>query len=129
MAEPTRSIKPTPRFTLTEAEWEVMREAMRVELIEVAKQRRIITYGDLALLLPIYIHPGSYAFTRLLSQVCAAADAADEGSLCTLVVSKATGVPGAGFFRGMAEQGIDVSDFQNYWHAEVERVWARWSGA
>ncbi len=129
MVEPKRVLKPTPRFTLTEAEWEVMREAMRVELIEVAKQRRIITYGDLALLLPVYIHPGSYAFTRLLSQVCAAADQAGEGSLCALVVSKSTGIPGAGFFRGMAEQGIDVSDFQDYWQAEVERVFARWSGA
>ncbi len=122
-------IKPTPRFTLTEAEWDVMRSAMRVELIEVAKQGRIVTYGDLALLLPIYIHPGSYAFTRLLSQVCAVAENEGEGSLCALVVSKSTGIPGAGFFRGMAEQGVDVSDFQNYWQAEVERVFARWSGA
>ncbi len=122
-------IKPTPRFTLTEAEWDVMRSAMRVELIEVAKQGRIVTYGDLALLLPIYVHPGSYAFTRLLSQVCAAAEIDGEGSLCALVVSKSTGIPGAGFFRGAAEQGVDVSDYQNYWQAEVERVFARWSGA
>jgi hypothetical protein len=115
------------RFTLTEAEWEVMREAMHTELVELAKQQRIITYGDLALLLPVLIHPGSYAFTRLLTQVCIAAEAAGEGMLCALVVSKSTGLPGAGFFRGMAERGDDVSAAEAYWHDELERLFAIWS--
>ncbi len=121
--------KPTPRFTLTDAEWEVMRSAMHVELIEAAKQAQILTYGDLALLLPVYVHPGSYAFTRLLIQVCATAEAAGDGLLCALVVSKSTGIPGAGFFRGAAERGIDVSDYESFWHDEVERVFDRWSSA
>ncbi len=119
-------MKTPARFTLTEVEWETLVTAMHVELIELAKQGRIVTYGELALLLPIYVHPGSYAFTRLLGQVCSAADEAGEGPLCALVVSKSTGVPGAGFFRGAAEQGIDVSDYERYWREQVERVFARW---
>ena len=118
---------PPARFKLTEVEWETVRDAMHIELIELAKQQRIVTYGDLALLLPIYVHPGSYAFTRLLTQVCVEAEAAGEGMLCALVVSKSTGIPGAGFFRGMAERGMDVSAAEAYWHDEVERVFAQWS--
>jgi hypothetical protein len=119
-------MKIQPRFTLSEAEWEVMREAMRVELIELAKQKRIVTYSELALLLPVYIHPGSYNFTRLLSQVCVAEEAAGHGLLCALVVSKATGIPGAGFFRGAAERGYDASNPDEYWQAQLERVFAYW---
>ena len=117
---------PRARFTLSEAEWEVMREAMRTELIELAKQKRIVTYSDLALLLPVYIHPGSYAFTRLLGQVCEAEEQAGHGLLCALVVSKATGIPGGGFFRGMAGRGIDTSDLESAWRAEVDRVFDFW---
>lgn len=122
-------MRPRARFTLTEVEWDVMVEAMRVELVALAKQGRIITYGELALLLPVYVHPGSYAFTRLLSQVCADEEQARRGSLCALVVSKSTGIPGAGFFRGMAEQGDDASNPEAYWRAELERVFAYWRAA
>ncbi len=115
------------RFTLTEIEWEVMREAMRVELIELAKQKRIVTYSELALLLPVYVHPGSYAFTRLLGQVCSDEFEAKHALLCALVVSKSTGMPGGGFFRGMAERGIDTADLEACWRAEVEQVFAYWS--
>ncbi len=120
---------PPARYTLTEVEWEMVREAMRVELIEIAKAGRIVTYSELALLLPVYVHPGSYAFTRLLGQVCSAEEEAGHGPLCALVVSKATGIPGAGFFRGMAERGYDASDPDAYWRAEVERVFAYWHGS
>ena len=74
-----------------------MREAMRVELIELAKQKRIVTYSELALLLPVYIHPGSYAFTRLLGQVCSDEFEAKHALLCALVVSKAQRYPRRGF--------------------------------
>lgn len=119
-------LHPPARFTLTEVEWEVVREAMRVELIDLAKQKRIVTYSELALLLPVYVHPGSYAFTRLLGQVCEAEEQAGHGMLCALVVSKATGIPGAGFFRGAAEHGRDASDPERCWRDELERVFAYW---
>lgn len=117
---------PPPRYTLTSAEWDLMVEAMRTELIALAKQKRIVTYSDLALSLPVYIHPGSYAFTRLLSRVCGEEEALGHGLLCALVVSKATGIPGAGFFRGAAERGYDASNIDQYWRDEVDRVFAYW---
>ena len=119
-------MRPAARFTLTDVEWGTMVEAMRVELIELAKQGRIVTYGELALMLPIYVHPGSYAFTRLLGDVCSSEEDAGHGLLCALVVSKATGIPGAGFFRGMAERGYDMPEMEAAWRAEVERVFAYW---
>lgn len=119
-------MRPAARFTLTEVEWGTMVEAMRVELIALAKAGRVVTYGELALLLPIYVHPGSYAFTRLLGEVCIAEERAGHGLLCALVVSRATGIPGAGFFRGMAERGYDMTDLEACWRAEVERVFDHW---
>ncbi len=119
-------MKISARFTLTEVEWETVVEAMRVELIALARAGRIVTYGELALLLPIYVHPGSYAFTRLLGAVCSDEERAGHGLLCALVVSKATGIPGAGFFRGMAARGYDMTDLEACWRAEVERVFDYW---
>jgi hypothetical protein len=118
----------TARYTLYEGEWDVMVAAMRDELIEAARQKRIVTYSDLALLLPVHIHPGSYTFTRLLGAVCGEEERQGHGLLCALVVSKATGLPGAGFFRAVAERGYDASDIEGYWRAEVERVFAFWDG-
>nr|AIA12994.1 Unknown Function [uncultured bacterium] len=119
---------PPARYTLTEVEWDVMVAAMHTELIEIAKQRRIVTYSELALMLPVYIHPGSYTFTRLLSRVCGDAERAGEGLLCALVVSKATGIPGGGYFTGIAERGCVEDDPIDCWRADVERVFARWEG-
>ena len=118
---------PPPRYSLTKEEWDLMVDAMRAELIALAKQKRIVTYSDLALSLPVYIHPGSYNFTRLLSKVCSEEEDAGHGLLCALVVSKATGIPGAGFFRGAAERDYDASNIDQYWRDEVERVFAYWA--
>ena len=122
------SVHSAARYTLYEGEWDVMVAAMHVELVELAKQKRIVTYSDLSLLMPVHIHPGSYTFTRLLTQVCDEEERMGHGLLCALVVSKATGMPGAGFFRGAAQRGYDPSEPQAYWHAEVERVFAYWDG-
>ncbi|MEP7293295.1 MAG: hypothetical protein ABI835_16035, partial [Chloroflexota bacterium] len=116
------------RFTLSEVEWDVMVTALHLELTELAKQKRIVTYSELAQMLPVYIHPGSYAFTRLLTEVCIEEERAGRGLLCALVVSKATGIPGAGFFRGAAERGYDASDPEGYWRAELERLFSHWDG-
>jgi hypothetical protein len=117
---------PPPRYSLTAEEWDLMVDAMRTELIALARQKRIVTYSDLALALPVYIHPGSYNFTRLLGKVCSEEEDAGHGLLCALVVSKATGIPGAGFFRGAAERGYDASNIEQYWHDEVARVFEYW---
>lgn len=122
------SVHSAARYTLNEGEWDVMVAAMHVELVELAKQKCIVTYSDLALMMPVHIHPGSYTFTRLLTQVCDEEERMGHGLLCALVVSKATGMPGAGFFRGAAERGYDPSEPEAYWHAEVERVFAYWDG-
>lgn len=125
MAKPTLPA----RYTLTDVEWDLMVAAMHSELIEIAKQKRIVTYSELAALLPIYMHPGSYLFTRLLRKVCGDALRDGEGLLCALVVSKATGVPGGGYFTAIAERGCEADDPLDCWRADVEQVFARWDGA
>ncbi|MBK8020691.1 MAG: hypothetical protein IPK19_04480 [Chloroflexi bacterium] len=123
-------MNPPARFKLTESEWTAVRAEMYAELIALAKARQIITYSDLALRLPsVYVHPGSYAFTRLLGEICDLEEEAGRGMICALVVSKATGMPGAGYFRGAAHRGRDVSDLDRCWQEECERVFDAWANA
>lgn len=114
-------------YRLTNEERAAAKAEMRALLIECARNRAIITYGDLsAMMHTVRIHPGSFIFTHLLTAVCQEEAANGNGMLCALVVSKATGMPGGGYFRGMATLGRDTSDLEASWRAEVEAVFTHW---
>jgi len=99
---------------------------MREILIGVARIEATITYGDLAAQLQtIAPHPGSYVFQALLRELCREEEDAGRGMLCALVVAKATGIPGQGFFKGMIHNGREQTDTQG-WHAECDRLYALW---
>jgi hypothetical protein len=118
------------RYKLTEVEKETVKEEMRAVLIHLARTRQTATYTDVTLMLQsVYLNPGSYIFTHLLSEVCGEEWAKTGVMICALVVSKLTGIPGAGYFRGMAQLGFDCSDIQRCWQEEVERVFTYWSDA
>src|SRR5262249_18209735 len=86
--------------------WRTTREAMRAELIALAKKRQTITYSELGLL--IGVHHRSPAFMSILGEVCEDEENAGRGMICALVVGKATGIPGGGFFAGSAARGRDL---------------------
>ncbi|MDX2140232.1 MAG: hypothetical protein SF123_19255 [Chloroflexota bacterium] len=114
------------KVKLTDGEMTTVRAAMHAILIDYARQRKTITYSELAVQLPIYLHPHSFVFSRLLRDVCGAAFAAGEGQLCALVVSKQTGLPSSGYFVGTAAPGRDMSDLEAAWREDLNAVFERW---
>ncbi len=113
------------KYGLTPGQWQAAREEMREILVGVARLRTTITYGELAAQLrTIAPHPGSYVFQAILRDLCFAEEAAGRGMICALVVAKATGIPGQGFFKAMIRNGRDCADPQACWQAECERLYA-----
>lgn len=116
------------RFRLESAEQQGVRAEIRAILIRAARERRLLTYGEVcAQIQSVLLHPGSYVFARLLREVCFEAEAKGQGMLCALVVLKATGIPGGGYFRGAAAAGRVMDDLVASWRAEVEAVYSIWS--
>ncbi|MCS7071824.1 MAG: hypothetical protein NZM00_09990 [Anaerolinea sp.] len=104
---------------------------IRAVLIDYAKQRRTITYSELARQLQTCtVHPHSFIFAHLLRAACRQAVEAGEGFLCALVVRHQTGIPGAGYFRrDDLPPDLDTSALEALWRRELDQVFARWSPA
>ena len=113
---------------LTPEERTAAKEEMRSILIEHARARQTVTYSGLALMIETaHIHHRSPLFMHILSEVCAEEERLGHGMLCALVVSKTTGIPGGGYFSGMAALGRDLSELEASWRAELEQVFDYWS--
>jgi len=114
-------------FTLTPEEWAAYKDAMRAILIDAARSREILTYSELANRNPVaYLHPHSFTFTNMLRSVCGEEYAKGHGQLCALVVSKTTGMPSGGYFRGMAGEHDSNEDLETRWRADVDHVFKLW---
>lgn len=120
MSEPTR-------YGLLLDEWDAAKADIREKMIQVAKLHTTITYGDLAAqLTTIAPHPGAYVFHALLREVCSDERKAGRGNLCAVVVSKAKGIPGQGFFKMLIQHGVDCTDVQACWETEIARLYEIW---
>jgi hypothetical protein len=116
----------TRKYGLDHATWLTAKDEILQILLHTARDRALITYGDITRhLTAVNAHPGSYVFTALLREVCRDEFARSGVQLCALVVSKATGRPGGGYFHTLvcAEDDILVC-----WQAECEAVYAYFSG-
>lgn len=115
------------RYGLPIDQWDAAKAEIRSFLRNLARSDALITYGDMtAQLRTVAFHPGAYAFHALLREVCYEEDEAGHGMLCALVVSKADGTPGQGFFKAMALRGRDCSDPLVCWEQErahIRRIW------
>jgi len=111
-----------------EVDWNAVRDEIRQILIQVAKARRVITYSELtAMLQTAYIHYHSHVLVQLLIDIGSEEVQAGRGILPALVVTKQTGLPGAGFFKIANERGYDLSDPATFWREAVEKVYEQWS--
>ncbi|MDX2162735.1 MAG: hypothetical protein SF162_15555 [bacterium] len=114
-------------YTLNGEEWAAYKAAMRAEMIACAREKRTITYSELAQNNPVaYLHPHSFTFAHIMRQICAEEFAQGNGQLCALVVSKATGMPGGGYFRGMATIHDTDADLEARWRQDLEQVFILW---
>jgi hypothetical protein len=121
------------KYKLSDAEKSSVQEEIRELLIALAKKRKIVTYTELCELLSVRMHPHSFVFMHLLTQVCIREEAKGHGVLCALVVSKTTGIPGGGYFRGSytraVDRGIetDPDDIEAHWKADLDELFAIWA--
>lgn len=115
------------KYGLTATEWDATVDEIRGILIQIAKLRTTITYGELAAqLTTIRPHPGAYVFHALLRDICHEEEQLGRGMLCAVVVTKATGIPGQGFFKAMIKNERDCRHPKQCWKAEIERLYAIW---
>lgn len=110
------------KYGLLPAVWCEVQAELRALLIDTARRRAFITYGELAEQVTCArVHAGSYVFTGMLRDVCRDLEQETGVMLCALVVSKKTGKPGAGYFRGRMCAEDDLDDC---WRADCEAVFA-----
>jgi hypothetical protein len=115
------------RYGLLVEQWQAAKAEMRAILIQLARARQTITYGELAAeMRAASIHPYSYAMTNMLDELGRDNEAEGKPTLATLVVRKADGRPGPGFFRKQVAQGATAPDLEAFWQAQFERVCVEW---
>jgi hypothetical protein len=103
-------------------------------LIEAARERRSMTYGEVLGHFGIRITPRRvYALCRDLGAVCARNRARGEPELAVLVVRKADRLPGEGFFHSLWRDGAYDGPAAGpaaaaFIRRESERVFAHFAG-
>src|SRR4051812_5090898 len=100
--------------------WHQTRSEVRGRLIEVARRRGLITYGELCIgLAKPKLFPGSADLSGLLFQV-SRYERRNGRPLLTALVVNADGRPGRGFFSMAQSEGMgDGSDDLALWAGEV----------
>lgn len=107
--------------------WQAAKEEVHDILIECARQRQTITYGELSRRLTTATIPArSYAMSAILGEIIRDDEPEEWGVLATLVVRKSDGLPGAGYFKAAAARGLDESDYRAYWQQQFDRVCDYW---
>lgn len=115
------------KYGLSSTQWQAALDELHDILIGLAKQRQTITYGELSTRMTVISpHPAAYVFHALLRAVCDVEASAGRGLICALVVSKATGIPGQGFFKLMISKERDCSNQRQCWQVELERIYKNW---
>jgi hypothetical protein len=110
------------------ARWNDIKTEIRTILIGVARDRQLITYSDLTRMLQTAsLHYHSPALARLLVEIGSEELQAGRPSLPALVVTRQTGIPGAGFFKIDGQWDADITDPVAYWSGEVQNVYDYWS--
>ncbi len=104
--------------------WEAAKQQANALLEERARERGTTTYAELCReVTAITLKPRSWAIMGFLNEICTEADAKHGIMLASLVVRADSGMPGDGYFRNAARLGRDVSDPEDYWRSEVERIY------
>lgn len=117
----------TRRYGLAQADWRALAQEMRQILIGAARMEKTIAYSELAAMLKsAYIHYRAPAFGAILRDIAAQDEAAGRPTLATLVVNKATGRPGAGYFKQAVAHGWTVDEIDAYWQANFRAVCDYW---
>jgi hypothetical protein len=117
------------RFGYTMKQWEKFKAEARGILVEIASQRGMITYGDLAArMTTVHVEPHDMVLWEIIGDV--ARDEEEEGRhlLSVVVVHKHGDMePGGGFYDLAKDFGRNVNDRTVCFVEELHRVHAVWS--
>lgn len=122
-----RPTLPTHYGYLTET-WAAARAEVLSLLIACARACQTISYSALCgQVAAARLHPYSFALAAMLDEISALNEADGKASLATLVVRKADGRPGPGYFRKSIQPGAPADDLEAYWQEQFARVCADWA--
>lgn len=113
------------RWGMSPEQWAAARERLMSLLVEAARRRSTVTYGDAAAVaFEGRFSPRSGALMDLLGEVDEALDAQQGVMIASLVVRKDSGMPGEGYFAFARDQlGKDVSDAAGFWESQAAAIW------
>jgi hypothetical protein len=107
--------------------WEAIKQETREILIECAKNRQSITYGELSNRIKTARVPHyGFKIAGLLDEISADEFAGDKAPLATLVVRQSDGLPGGGYFKKSLPDDALFDDLKAYWQSEFERTCDDW---
>jgi hypothetical protein len=111
--------------------WRQAKREARAVLINRAKAKDVVTYGELAAhVKAIQLAPDSLVLSTMLREIGAKEHAAGRGMLTALVVySNGDMQPGPGFFDLAGRLGKNTSDVLRCWIKELKRVYRYWTRA
>ncbi|HKM83340.1 MAG TPA: hypothetical protein VJY15_20560 [Candidatus Acidoferrum sp.] len=116
------------RFNIPDDRWEAAKTQAKAIMIGCAATptRGLITYSDLVSKISAWIFdPHGHPLDLLLKEIAMEEDAAGRGMLTVLVVHKGgDNRPGNNFFTLARSLGRDISNREDFWIAELQRVYA-----
>lgn len=110
----------------------VTKDALRKRLVDLASQGQTTSYGKLLETLGIHFNRGSLAcLSKVLGTIARENIERFEPCLAVLVVNKAQGVPGKGFYELMRELdrftgNADTDEAREYAEMETRRCFQFW---
>lgn len=108
--------------------WMQARTEARGILEHVAKLRGTLTYTDLCKKISlIKFQPEGHDLHELLYQISEESEMEGRGLITALVVHKHDYQPGGGFFKLAEKFGRDISDREQCWTTEVNKVFESYS--
>lgn len=117
------------KYGFSETDWNVYKTEARTFLIEEARRRGLITYGDLAAkMTTIEVEPHDMVLWDIIGDVARDEEAAGRGLLSAIVVHKRGDMePGKGFFDLAKFYRRNLRDRTLCWIEETKRVHKEWS--
>lgn len=109
---------------------ESAKASMRTMLVEAARDRRTVTYGEVSFRVFDGLVPARSRYIMdLLSEIDEEEHRRNGTIIASLVVRADSHIPGAGYFTFLAREfGRDVSNPKAAWAKEAEKVWASYAG-
>lgn len=116
---------PVRTWGFSSDEWAAARVRLERLLAEVASERSTVTYGEVARrVFDGRVTARSGALMDMLGEVDSSALRSQGIMIASLVVRADSGIPGEGYFIFAEEElGHRIADRNEFWRAEVERVW------